>query len=357
MKSDRYADWPNVPWIETGYACPKVGQVTTIGKFLSVPHKKRLFFAGEHTCMAYFGYMEGALRSGATAAKAILATCSKGSGRSVTRERRVHEYQRAESVASAGKLWNSRFSNRGSIASVSAGEDALPEGFGADSDFKAEASSDFGVQVLTTAEVAAEAGDSATPSAAALLQILLGGSSDVESEAEGMAVPLSPLGHHGPAPSATVLFNAFVYPNHPLRPRNALHRHYARRFQVLALPGQAMPELELRPGDLLVRVARGEGWGHVAIVASPGLHRYDRLGDASLRGEGYPRLRPGLYIQVVEVCPRRRRRADRFARRVSDGAGLVLPDTLLLRPLLPPQSPWEAEAELGFNAHPGTVGP
>jgi monoamine oxidase len=73
----RYADWPNVEWIETGYACPKVGQVTTIGKFLSGPHEKHLFFAGEHTSMAFFGYMEGALQSGARAANLILAACSK----------------------------------------------------------------------------------------------------------------------------------------------------------------------------------------------------------------------------------------------------------------------------------------
>jgi len=220
-----------------------------------------------------------------------------------------------------------------------------------------EATPNFGEQVLAAAEAATEADDSAPRSSAGLLELLLGGSSDAESEAEGIAVPLSPLGHHGPAPSATTLFNAFVHPNHPLRPRNALHRHYARRFEVLAYPGQAMPEIDPRPGDLLLRVARGEGWGHIAIVASRGLHRYDRLGDAGLRGEGYPRLRPGLYIQVVEVRPRRRRRADWFARRLSDGSGLVLPDTLLLRPLFPRQSPWEAEADPGSDTTPGAAGP
>ena len=73
----RYADWPKTQWIETGYACPKVGQVTTIAKFLSVPHAKRLYFAGEHTCMAYFGYMEGALQSGARAARAVVSSCAQ----------------------------------------------------------------------------------------------------------------------------------------------------------------------------------------------------------------------------------------------------------------------------------------
>lgn len=222
-----------------------------------------------------------------------------------------------------------------------------------------EAIPNFGEQVLAAAEAAAESDDTAPLSSAALLEILLGSSSCVESERESEAIPLSPLGRQGPAPSATTLFNAFVNPNHPLLPRNALHRHYARSFQVLAYPGQAMPDLDPRPGDLLLRVAQGQGWGHVAIVASRDLYRYDRLGDVGLRGEGYPRLRPGLYIQVVEVGPRRRCRVDQFARRLCDGTGTVLPDTLLLRPLAPghwgdkqvetearprPERPSEAEA-------------
>jgi hypothetical protein len=83
---DYYADWPKTNWIQTGYSCPKVGQVTTIGKFLSLPHASRLFFAGEHTCLAYFGYMEGALQSGARAAKAVLAGCLKRSTAPVEEE-------------------------------------------------------------------------------------------------------------------------------------------------------------------------------------------------------------------------------------------------------------------------------
>jgi len=86
VTNDHYADWPNTEWIETGYACPKVGQVTTIGKFLSVPHAKRLYFAGEHTCMAYFGYMEGALQSGARAAKALVSSCFRKPGAVVAEE-------------------------------------------------------------------------------------------------------------------------------------------------------------------------------------------------------------------------------------------------------------------------------
>jgi monoamine oxidase len=62
------ADWSRQPFIQTGYSSPRVGQVFTIGKELNEPFEGRLFFAGEHTQMDHFGYMEGAIRSGERAA-------------------------------------------------------------------------------------------------------------------------------------------------------------------------------------------------------------------------------------------------------------------------------------------------
>jgi hypothetical protein len=132
-----------------------------------------------------------------------------------------------------------------------------------------------------------------------------------------------------PAPSPTTLFNAFVHADLPGLARNALHDHYERRFRALAYPGQIATS-EPHIGDLLLRVARGEGWGHVALVASGRLHPHDRLADAGLRGEGHPGARPGFYLHVME--PGRNARA-RFARRLCDASRRVLPDTLLLRPL------------------------
>jgi len=58
-------DWANMMWIGTGYSTPAPGQVTTVGQKLSLPFQKRLYFAGEHTCVPFHGYMEGALQSGA----------------------------------------------------------------------------------------------------------------------------------------------------------------------------------------------------------------------------------------------------------------------------------------------------
>jgi hypothetical protein len=71
-----FSDWPHVPFIMTGYASPRINQIFDIGKKLSESFHGRLFFAGEHTQMAFFGYMEGALRSGERAANnVVLKSC------------------------------------------------------------------------------------------------------------------------------------------------------------------------------------------------------------------------------------------------------------------------------------------
>lgn len=64
--------WPLEPWTGGGYSSPAPSEVCTAGKRLSEPFHDRLFFAGEHTCPAFYGYMEGALQSGKTAAARIL---------------------------------------------------------------------------------------------------------------------------------------------------------------------------------------------------------------------------------------------------------------------------------------------
>jgi monoamine oxidase len=69
---DDVMDWPNTPFIRCGYASPKKGQICKVGKALNEPFGKRMVFAGEHTSMAFFGYMEGALQSGRNAARRIV---------------------------------------------------------------------------------------------------------------------------------------------------------------------------------------------------------------------------------------------------------------------------------------------
>jgi monoamine oxidase len=75
VTATHFQNWPTEPWIKTGYSVPARNQVTTVAMKLSTtPFMGRLFFAGEHTYVPFFGYMEGALQSGARAGREIVAT-------------------------------------------------------------------------------------------------------------------------------------------------------------------------------------------------------------------------------------------------------------------------------------------
>jgi monoamine oxidase len=66
----RFMDWPGDTWAKASYSFPAPGQVTAQGPTF---HEGlgRLHFAGEYTSYAFMGYMEGALNSGAAAAKRV----------------------------------------------------------------------------------------------------------------------------------------------------------------------------------------------------------------------------------------------------------------------------------------------
>jgi monoamine oxidase len=66
----RFIDWPADPWVLGGYSFPAPGEVTSIGPVLREPYGQ-MHFAGEHNCIKFAGYMEGALTSGATVAREI----------------------------------------------------------------------------------------------------------------------------------------------------------------------------------------------------------------------------------------------------------------------------------------------
>lgn len=68
----KFICWPADRWTKAGYSCPAPGEVTRIGPFLNRPFHDRLVFAGEHCCLPFFGYMEGALQSGLAAASTIV---------------------------------------------------------------------------------------------------------------------------------------------------------------------------------------------------------------------------------------------------------------------------------------------
>jgi monoamine oxidase len=72
VKKTVTADWPKEVFIKTGYASPALGQIFGVGQALNDSFARHLYFAGEHTQMDHFGYMEGALRSGERAAHLLM---------------------------------------------------------------------------------------------------------------------------------------------------------------------------------------------------------------------------------------------------------------------------------------------
>lgn len=74
LDKQKFVDWRVKPWHMTGYSVPAPNEVTTIAKRLAtVPAGGgRIYFAGEQSYTPYFGYMEGALESGARAGRDIV---------------------------------------------------------------------------------------------------------------------------------------------------------------------------------------------------------------------------------------------------------------------------------------------
>jgi monoamine oxidase len=66
----RFMNWPSDPLAKASYAFPRPNEVTQWGPTYE-QGLGNLHFAGEHTCYAFMGYMEGALQSGVAAAKKL----------------------------------------------------------------------------------------------------------------------------------------------------------------------------------------------------------------------------------------------------------------------------------------------
>jgi len=66
----QFIDWLAQKWTGGSYSTPAPGQVTQQGPVLE-RGQGRLHFAGEHACLKFVGYMEGALQSGATVARRL----------------------------------------------------------------------------------------------------------------------------------------------------------------------------------------------------------------------------------------------------------------------------------------------
>ena len=71
MKKCKFMDWPGNKWTRGSYSFPAPGEVMRVGPLLRKPFHRRMHFAGEHTCYAFVGYMEGALQSGLRVAEQL----------------------------------------------------------------------------------------------------------------------------------------------------------------------------------------------------------------------------------------------------------------------------------------------
>ena len=68
----RFMNWPKEKWAHASYSFPKCGDIMRCGPIFSEGFQGRLHFAGEHTCYAFTGYMEGALQSGYRLARKLV---------------------------------------------------------------------------------------------------------------------------------------------------------------------------------------------------------------------------------------------------------------------------------------------
>ena len=66
-----FENWLADPFTKGSYDFPRPGDIMNWGRFWKNGYQDWLHFAGEHTCYAFMGYMEGALSSGFRLAQRI----------------------------------------------------------------------------------------------------------------------------------------------------------------------------------------------------------------------------------------------------------------------------------------------
>lgn len=64
--------WARDPWVKGAYSFYKVGQYANYGPLAAAP-QGRVHFAGEHTSINNQGFLDGAVETGARAARQIVA--------------------------------------------------------------------------------------------------------------------------------------------------------------------------------------------------------------------------------------------------------------------------------------------
>ncbi|HEX6749579.1 MAG TPA: N-acetylmuramidase domain-containing protein [Longimicrobium sp.] len=140
----------------------------------------------------------------------------------------------------------------------------------------------------------------------------------------GPAGPGEDLDRAAPPPTPAALFDAFAGGHDP-----AARRALEATFELVAGPGEPVDPGELRPGDLVVRAAPGEGAAHLAVVGPRGAVPGEALADEGLTPE--TRGGGGLYVHVVEGGAFAHASGDGYARRVAGPEGRMDRDTVVLR--------------------------
>jgi monoamine oxidase len=73
VTQSEFVNWPKRKWSKASYSFPNCGDIMKWGPKFNDGYDGKLHFAGEHTCYAFTGYMEGALQSGYRLARKIVS--------------------------------------------------------------------------------------------------------------------------------------------------------------------------------------------------------------------------------------------------------------------------------------------
>lgn len=145
-----------------------------------------------------------------------------------------------------------------------------------------------------------------------LLQTLLEGSGIDEA-----------LDETAPLPTPATLFDAFVGGRD-----SAARRVLESVFEMVVGPGEPVDPAEVRPGDMLIRAAPGEGISHLAMVGPRGAVPGEMLAAEGMTGESRG---AGLYVHVIEGGAFAHGSRDGYTRRIAGADGRLDHDSVVLR--------------------------
>jgi monoamine oxidase len=339
-KAPLYSNWPQEPFIRTGYASPRLHDVFILGKLLNEPFYDLMFFAGEHTRMDFFGYMEGALRSGEDASRLLMwqacSQLSKAPAQSSTTPVRRSKEGDSESATQNGEKAAGSCGCQHREAALQAAQGEALEREAADFvDWSEQKSTERGAGVETESFFSSELVEvSARQRESDLVE--MADQIVAEQTSAGRATPIlhEMLSRAGLAEALTVpgserlplaaeIFDSLAYPC-----RSALRELLELVFEVVSAPGSVLNRA-LQPGDLQIRRALGEGpLAHVALLATGDVLRAEQLALAGLRPES---PQSGLYVQVVDGGVYAHGTEARFARRLTRSDGRLDWDQMVLR--------------------------